>query len=569
MDKLKPILVHKFWIILFIALLLPMIGWSMATGSLAKEIDERKTAIDKAFTDAQVPPNPPNETWSSALKQINQEKDNYIGQSRKYLWEKQKSLFVWPPDITPLMKETPYRGEISRVPRNLYRSAYEFELLRAHKLANPFSLRDGTGTVDINENVLPHVPLDKWKTLPPSSQEMWDAQEDVWLVSSILEAIARVNKGASNISESAVRQISVLQLRGGTVGDTGGNAGGGEGMEGGMEEGMMGGGGGFGSGGGGRAGMRNGQDGMQNIDVDIDLKEIFGNDADASAGGADGSGDMGAEDSGMLGGGLGGSGFSGGGATQNLKRYYDEAEELPYKTRAFYIKAVIQSSKLPHLMAELTNMPWPAEIVRVQRADMFDDHLNPIATVGGMAGGRGNRGGSGFNSTRELGGAGFGRSGIGAGFEADGATGSGRSQLGLENKGLLDAALMDPELAVVSIAGLMTLYKPYTPPEGEIVAQTEEATGSNPEQAVPDTAAQPSDAAAATPDSAAASGESPANPDQPKTAADPPLKNEPAPTGDSPKAPAESAEPKQPADSKPDESQPPKTEPKSAEAVNK
>jgi len=195
-----------------------MIGWSMATGSLAKEIDERKTAIDKAFTDAQVPPNPPNETWSSALKQINQEKDNYIGQSRKYLWEKQKSLFVWPPDITPLMKETPYRGEISRVPRNLYRSAYEFELLRAHKLANPFSLRDGTGTVDINENVLPHVPLDKWKTLPPSSQEMWDAQEDVWLVSSILEAIARVNKGASNISESAVRQISVLQLRGGTVG---------------------------------------------------------------------------------------------------------------------------------------------------------------------------------------------------------------------------------------------------------------------------------------------------------------------------------------------------------------
>ena len=43
MDKLKPLIVHKFWIILFIALLLPVIGWSMATGSLAKEIEERKT----------------------------------------------------------------------------------------------------------------------------------------------------------------------------------------------------------------------------------------------------------------------------------------------------------------------------------------------------------------------------------------------------------------------------------------------------------------------------------------------------------------------------------------------
>tara|TARA_R110002111_G_scaffold262504_1_gene338941 strand:+ start:120298 stop:121980 length:1683 start_codon:yes stop_codon:yes gene_type:complete len=559
MDKLKPLIVHKFWIILFFALLLPVVGWSMATGSLAKEIDERKTAIDKAFTDAQVPPNPPNETWSTALQQINKEKDTYIGQSHKYLWDKQQSLFVWPPDIAPLMKNTPYRGEISRVPRNLYRSAYKFEILRAHKLANPFNLRDGTGTVDIAVNVIPHVPLDKWKTLPPTSQEMWDAQEDVWLVSSIMEAIAKVNKGSTNISESAVRQISVLELRGGTVGDTGEAPAGGDGM---MEPGMggdMAGSSPFGGGGARAGGMQDGKDGMQSIDVDLDLLKIFGNDVDGAAGGGDGAGDMESADAGMMPGGLGG-GFGGPGAAQNLKRYYHEEEELPYKTRAFYIKAIIQSGKLPNLMAELTNMPWPVEIVRVQRADMFDDNLSPIATLGGgMGGGMRGRGSAGGDAGFSIDG-GFGLPGSGSGFDQDmgrgGIPGSGQAQ-GLENKGLLDAALADPELAVVTIAGLMTLYKPYTPPEGDAVAQTEGGAENNSGQPAADAAAPPADAAT-TPEPAATPGENPANPDQPKA----------APAGTSPAEPTESAPPKQPADPQPDESLPPKTEPEPADAVN-
>tara|TARA_R110002095_G_scaffold155309_3_gene134890 strand:- start:417 stop:2120 length:1704 start_codon:yes stop_codon:yes gene_type:complete len=566
MDKLKPLIVHKFWIILFIALLLPVVGWSMATGNLAKEIDERKAAIDKAFTDAQVPPNPPNETWSTALQQINKEKDIYIGQSHKYLWDKQQSLFVWPPDIAPLMKNTPYRGEISRVPRNLYRSAYKFEILRAHKLANPFNLRDGTGTVDIAVNVIPHVPLDKWKTLPPTSEEMWDAQEDVWLVSSIMEAIAKVNKGAANISESAVRQISVLELRGGTVGDTGEAPLGGDGM---MEPGMGGdmpGASPFGGGGARVGGMQDGKDGMQNISVDMDLVKIFGNDLDAAAGGGEDAGGMESPDAGMMPGGLGG-GFGGMGAAQNLKRYYHEEEELPYKTRAFYIKAVIQSGKLPNLMAELTNMPWPAEIVRVQRADMFDDNLSPIATLGGGTGGgmRGRGGSAGADAGFGIDG-GFGAPGSGSGFDVDmgvgGIPGSGQGQ-GLENKGLLDAALSDPELAVVTIAGLMTLYKPYVPPEGDAVAQTEGGAENNSGQPAADAAALPADATAipqpaATPDSVTTPGENPANPDQPNV----------TPAGTSPAEPTESAPPQQPADPKPDESQPPQAEPEPADAVN-
>ncbi len=525
MDKLKPLITHKFWIILFIALILPVVGWSMATGSLAKEIDERKTAIDKAFTDAQIQPNPPNETWSSALREINKKKENYIGESNKFVWEKQKELFVWPPEITPLMSDTPYRGEITRVPRNLYRSAYKFEILRAHKAANPFDIKDGTGLVQLSPNTIPHVPLDKWKTLPPTSEEMWNAQEDVWLVTSILEAIAKVNKGAANISESPVRQISVLELRGGTPGDDGSAPAGGdmEGM-GGMDPEMMAGGGGmFGGGSGGAgpgAGMDGGRDGTLSIDVDMDLMKIFGNNVDGSAGGGDGDmgGDMSAEGMGMVPGGMGGGM---GGQSQNLKRYYNEEEDLPYKTRAFYLKATIQSSKLPDLLASLSSMPWPTKIVRVQMASMYSDNMQPIvsnagggAMRGGAMGGSGAAGGfgaeSGFgNDNFGLPGAGV-SGGFGMEAEAGGVPGSGL-QPGAENRSLLDAAMNDPELAVVTIAGLMTLYKPYVPPEGAEVAEQTDGSQQPAGEAGAATEGQPGDPAATD----APATDTPATPGQP------------------------------------------------------
>ncbi len=565
MDKLKPIIVHKFWIILFIALLLPVVGWSMATGSLSKEIDERKTAIDKAFTDAQVSPNPPNQTWSTALQQINKEKDQFIGQSHKKLWEKQKSLFVWPANIAPLMKDTPYRGEISRVPKTQYRTAYRYEILRALKLADPFSLRDGTGKVDINPNVIPHVPLDKWKTQNPTSKEMWDAQEDVWLVSSILQAIAKVNGGATNIGESAVRQISVLELRGGTFGEESGDSGdGGGGGDVSMDN--MGGVGGFGGGGGGGAGRRgtiDGKDDMQNVDIEMDLTEIFGNDADTSESEDDGSAGSAESDGAIIPGGFGGGG-SGRGASAKRKRYYHEAEELPYKTRAFYIKAVIQSGKLPNLLTELTNMPWPAEIVRVQRADLFDDNLGSIASIGGIGGRRGGGGESDFSVDGQFGGTGSSRAGRFGGIDsASEGFSTDRQPEGLENKGLLDNALSDPKLALVTIAGVMTLYKPYVLPEGEAVVVTEGAEN-NSQQPAADGTTQPTDEAS-TPET----GESPANTNPAAAAPNSLPEKQPAPAGDSPQQPTESTEPKQPADPKPNPKQPPKTESKSEETINK
>lgn len=563
MDKLKPLLVHKFWIILFIALLLPVIGWSMATGSLAKEIEERTTKIDGAFKASQIGPNPPNQTWSTALKEINENKKSYIGQSNKMLWETQKELFVWPSRIAVLMKDTPYRGEISFVPRNFYRSDYKVELLRVHKLANPFNLQDGTGLVDFSPNVIPHVPFKSWVTTPPTSEEMWDAQEDVWLLTSIVKAIAAVNKGtgAKNIGESAIRQISALQLRGGTIGGSAQDSqdGFGAGAEAGFAEGgMPGGPGAFGAG---RGGMLAGGDAMggtKTIDVDIDLTEIFGNDVDTSAapGGGEGADmDMDASAGAFPGGMPGGIG----GASQKLIRYYDDTEELPYKTRVFYIKVVMESTKLPNLLSELTKMPWPVEIKRVQVADLLDDNLNPLAASGGGGmGGRGQMmgrdGADDFGLDAGIGG-GAGQPGF---IPAEGGIIGGDQGRG-NNEGLRKAAVNEAGLAVVSIAGLMTLYKPY-PPLGENVTEAEGNDGNPGQQPTSDPAAtQPTDSATGTAEPAA----TPSN----DTSTNPTTNSQNAPVTNPEKNPAVPSEVKpnqptgaQPTDPKPNESQSPESD---------
>ena len=50
MDKLKPVLEQKFWIFTGLALLLPLIGWFIATKTYATGVEERETAIDGAFS---------------------------------------------------------------------------------------------------------------------------------------------------------------------------------------------------------------------------------------------------------------------------------------------------------------------------------------------------------------------------------------------------------------------------------------------------------------------------------------------------------------------------------------
>ena len=63
MDKLKPILAQKFWILFSVGLILPIVGYFMTKGGLATEIETRRSKLKTTFDGIPQGIDSPNEQW--------------------------------------------------------------------------------------------------------------------------------------------------------------------------------------------------------------------------------------------------------------------------------------------------------------------------------------------------------------------------------------------------------------------------------------------------------------------------------------------------------------------------
>jgi hypothetical protein len=513
MERLEPILKQKFWILLGVGILMTIIGWWMATGSLAATITARTKLVEEAF--GMVPSGKiPNNDWSSKLATKNAEQDRAVIYTRALLWERQLNRMGWPKAVAPFAWQNGYRGEIPLAGRENYRVAYGFEVRRVWESLRPFNQLDGSGIVlyGSDERILPQRT---WGTLAPSASDMWDAQEDLWLVESLFRAIVEINGGATaQRGDASIHMMEKFELRGGQP-EGQRKAGGGTAPGGPGGAGMMGGGaggghsgppmsgpGGFGGGmgGGGEGGGRN----AQAASADFDPAEELGDDGSGSGRGAGGGGfagaGMGSGPAGAHGGGGPGPGAPGAGggpgmgpASGGVRRYIDDDAALPYKTRGFYMTVLMDHRKIPSLIAELSaseKSAWPVEIVRVQMVRLHD---NDVDTRGG--GGFGPMAGGGPAGIGPIGGI---RPGMGpvagpGGFPA--IPGVGDNELPREGAfndnpnaasqaaagaAALDAALQDPFMARVAICGIITLYKEVKPEALAAIAQPAVATPAAP-----------------------------------------------------------------------------------------
>jgi hypothetical protein len=184
-------------------------------------------------------------------------------------------------------------------------------------------------------------------------------------------------------------------------------------------------------------------------------------------------------------------------------RYVDDAAE--YRTRAFLLHVRVEQSQIPTLLAELTNSSFPVEIVRV-------DAKFPLQTFASASVGRDDDdddGRSGFNFGGRMGGI---RST--SRRTSPGPRGMNRnygranllSRLAntkvdpiLANQGASQqsAALADPSLADVRIAGLMTIYR--TKEENKAAAETEELEATESPQTNSETSTPPTSKQATSP----------------------------------------------------------------------
>lgn len=545
MDKLKPILAHKFWIVFGVALLVPLIGWWMDTGFLKAEITKRKGEVDNAFKNSQVSGEIPNEKWKAELDRINKVQDAQKRESAMRLYQSQKALTVWPEDVRPMMKDLAFRAEIPQKALDIYRNTYFSEVERVRQVVKPYQ-PNGQGLVVLPESAIPYIPRSKWEFLPPTPEEMWNAREDLDLIEALLKAVVQVNGEATAINEAAVRQIDAIELTGGTrkVEASGGGGGGGGatpaagGPAGGpADAGPVGGLGGSAARGGGTA----------TTSATFPLSEEFGSDTAGGGGGA--------ADPAAAGAAAGAGGDASGGGQKAKSRYVDEDPNLPYRRRGFGMKVIMNHQKVPDLIAALASLPWPVEVVRVQQVAKFDDAgSGNNALGGGNPAAKAAPGAGGFGGPAAPMADGFGaRPARPMALGAGAVGGEGEANPANEAaKRVYDAAMNDPMLAEVMIAGLMTLYLP--PKEGPAPADGQQpapadgaatpaadapgavppADGSAPPAATPGTSAD--NPAGAAPAAGTPAVEKPAAPTNPEGT---PKPSEPSKPEGEPKPPAE------------------------------
>ena len=499
MDKLKPILAQKFWILAGLCLILPLVGWWLDTAAMSKEITDRTTAIKGAFSN--IPRPGPNQMWTDQVIAKNKEEAAKVIRTGNQLWENRVVLHVWPESVREAVEKTTFRGPIDPTTRGEYRDAYERELEDLHKIVSPFNDYDSTGLVIFPFERIPTLGLGQMIT-HPSDKITWDAQEDIWLYRTLLEAVARTNahEQASTILDAIVKEILVIELRGGGPKPTGTTGGGGmpgaspmagppgigappSAGAGGM---VAPAGGGFGD------GMRSGANqGGGALVASFDPAEVFGPDADTAVGTGSTGGPM-APPSAMagppkpMGGGPGpmggGPGPGAGGQfdqSASRKRYIEETKL--FNTRGFYMEVVIDHRHVPEFLGELSDSPWPLKIVRIQQVDrdLADIGSSTVGTSMGAAMGPSSGGAAALGMTsagagavkslpmpvrRPMGGAdmedGGGRLGRTSYSGAGGNFGGNQN-----GESLIDpnVALADPNLVTLAVAGIITLYLPPEP----------------------------------------------------------------------------------------------------------
>lgn len=503
MDKLKPILAQKFWILFSLVLIMPLAGYFMTKGKLAAEIEDRWKKLDGSFSG--IPPGTgvPNDSWTNKLNEINNQQILHNRRANQELWLKQKERMFWPKDIAPIMAKAEYFKDLTEAQKGdqvlyKYPLGYESQLRALWEIVDP--LDDGMNLRDSDKRRkiafamadLHQSSSVKPGTLPPTFTEIWGAQEDIWLQTELLNAIKRLNAGTDNQGNAYVKQLGKIQLFGGAKSTGDASAATGSPMtSGGAPAGDM-------------TAMMSGFGGGPRteaaaLSADINLSEEFTVSMEAGGAGnlAAAMGSFGASSGGTAEVTAGGAA---GAAKSEVKRYIDLDDKQRYKRRGFYIKVTMDHRKVPDLIAELMNSPFPVEIIRVQQVWLSDTGSNttsggigPMAGAApGFSGFRPPSSGDAITSAAPPASAGFTDSADdGTGFATSGSSGSpGRTTS--SNPGSA-AALADPNLAQVAILGVWTLYLPPTAVEG---------------QAVPPNSAAPAPGLAATPENTTSPAES-------------------------------------------------------------
>lgn len=437
---------HHFWVLTGAVLLVSLISWYLGQSKVNAEYKSHKSEVEQKFKtldDVKNNPEQANASFKTEAEKIHDILKQHTLAAWTLFYDSQKIILPWPDlggGFKQKLESLDRQAEIPDKEKRIYRGYARDRVERVLELVEP-DLDKYKPVVHVRRLVEIPAPksadgkegkavaLQEWQGLvywPESarndfvSQFRWEhdpttlqvryAQEDLWVLESLLNVIGKTNLDADGnpVKEhvlAAVKRIDALEMgKYVSVSLLSGSAGGDQGGMGGMG-GMPGGGGAGGPGAGGPGaggpgaggaggpsaggpggGATGGMGGGQNADadpnaqIDAELKENRFVDAKGKPLGA------------------------------SEKAPFAEFNMMPVR-----LKLLVDQDKIPHLLANCANSPLTIEVRRVQ--------INPEG--GGAGGGKGNsrapsgmggmRGGAGGMGGGGMGGGGMGGGGMGGG----------------------------------------------------------------------------------------------------------------------------------------------------------
>lgn len=451
MDKLKAVLKYQFWILLGLAVIVPIVGWGYSRSGLIADALARTNTLKEFDNKLTVTGTDPNSEWARKLGEINKLQLAEVRRTWRTLYERQEKLMTWPGEVKSANLTN--ADQSGNTARDIYQRVYPRERNALGKIVKPVD-EAGNGLVDLWD-VLPHPEAEWGVGNSISAEDVFAAQEDLWLVTCLLTVIAQVNEDSTSQLDAPIRQIQELILRGGSKGGAGGAG-----------EPMM------------RRGGDAVDDGVMNIRLGMMARRGgAGMDEDYGGGTAaapavdvkfDPTDELGPEvptpESEAA---LAATRGNTASLARRMQRYVEEQPE--WKTRGFYMEVVMDHRKVPDLLVALANANWPVRVLRVHQGDLKQESLvsatpetqSPLAGRGG-----GGRGGGGVAA------------GYAAALAAQMRGGGGGMNMSTRGptrgpavtSATTEQALDDYMLATVALDGLITIFK--KPPEEPIVPET-------------------------------------------------------------------------------------------------
>jgi hypothetical protein len=225
MDKLKDFLrlavKYRFWILVGVSALLPMIAYFAAKGSISAAEAAGAAAVKTADTNVKqyVSGTFPNPDWKSLTEERTAVQTKEVESAWSMLYNQQAPLLTWPPEVEPQMKEWgitawPEKADDALVQQtiNTFVQVYPTYVDQVYNSFRPFNYEDGEGLVAAPPKEALLRPSQFDASNPPTYGKIIAAQQKLWIQGTVLDVVDKINASAKDWTSAPLKQINALQV---------------------------------------------------------------------------------------------------------------------------------------------------------------------------------------------------------------------------------------------------------------------------------------------------------------------------------------------------------------------